>query len=107
MILRNIRNSAAVALAGVVFFCLAGCEPAPKPWAPKVGTVEFRVTQIADGAVAKTYPNYDRQKFPMRLTQEGNNWIFDYQLPENMVGGTPTVVIDKRTLSIVKIYESQ
>jgi hypothetical protein len=97
----NIKSSGAAALAGAILICVLGCEPTPKPWVPKAGTVEFRVTQIADGVVAKAYPKYDRRKYPMRLTQRDNVWVFDYALPDNMVGGTPTVEIDKKTLAVV------
>jgi len=93
-----------IALVGIT---LAACQPAPTPWTPKPGTVEARVVMIADRVVANAYPKYDRRKYPMRLIQDGDNWVFDYALPEGMLGGGPTVVIDKKTLNIVKIYESQ
>jgi len=107
MIRGIIRNSLTVALAGGVLVCLVGCKPAPKPWAPTPGTVEFRVTQMADRVVANAYPKYDRHKYPIRLRQDADRWIFDYDLPDNMIGGTPTVVFDKKTLDIIEVYQGQ
>ena len=101
----NRSNKAALAVGLLVLLC--GCKPAPKPWTPKPGTVEFKVVQIAEQAVAKAYPKYDRRQFPIRLYQKGEIWVFNYDLPDNMMGGTPTVEIDKKTLKVVDVYHTQ
>jgi hypothetical protein len=107
MIPRSTNRFCGFAATLVAIFYLVGCEPAPKAWAPKPGTIEYKITQIGDGVVAARYPKYDRKRFPMRVTEESDRWIFSYKLDDNMMGGTPTVEIDKRTLKVVDVYHAQ
>ncbi len=107
MIPHSTNRLCGFAAALVAIFYLVGCEPVPKVWAPKPGTVEYKIAQIGDGVVAARYPRYNRKRFPMRITEKGDRWIFDYKLDDNMLGGTPTVEIDKRTFEVVDVYQTQ
>jgi hypothetical protein len=107
MIPRSTNRFCSFVATLVALCCLIGCEPAPKVWAPKPGTVEYKIAQIGDRIVAAHYPKYNRKRFPVRITEKGDRWIFDYKLDDNMLGGTPTVEMDKRTLKVVDIYQTQ
>lgn len=107
MIQANTNTLRTIAGLSFVLLYLIACEPEHKSSTPKLGTVESKIAMIGDRAVATHYPGYDRKKYPISITQDRNVWIFQYQLPENMIGGTPVVKIDKKTLDVVKVYESQ
>lgn len=95
-----------LALPLLIATCCVGCGPEQDP-APKSGTIEYRVAQIGEATVAAYYPKYDRKRFPVRIRQEKDRWVFNYRLPEGAFGGTPTVEIDKKTLKVVDVYQPQ
>jgi hypothetical protein len=41
------------------------------------------------------------------LKDQGDHWEFLYELPADMLGGSPVVVIDKASKKIIRIYRTQ
>jgi hypothetical protein len=72
-----------------------------------VSSVESTVARIADREIALKMPEFDSVKFPAVVRDAGNQWEVDYKLPDGVIGGTPVVVIDKKTLAPVRIYKTQ
>lgn len=84
---------------------LSGCEK-PSP-SPKFGTPQYEAAQIGDRIVAKQFPYYNRSRNPIVVEDEGENWKVHYQLPEGVFGGTPNVILNKKTLKPTRVYETQ
>jgi hypothetical protein len=104
---RGMKRLGSTAFIAVLLSNSIGCKPAPKAFIPQPGTVEFKIAQIGNAAVAASYPKYDRKKYPVLINRHNDTWVFEYQLPDNMIGGTPVVIVDKNTLKVIKTYESQ
>ena len=76
-------------------------------WAEQMTSQESEVQAIAEKLVRERYKDFDmRDKKPL-LKDEGDNWEFTYQLPDDMIGGAPVIIIDKRTMKIIRTYRTQ
>jgi hypothetical protein len=84
---------------------LSGCEK-PSP-SPKFGTPQYEAAQVGDRIVAERFPYYDRSRNPIIVEDDGENWGVRYRLPKGVFGGTPTVILNKKTLKPVRVYETQ
>lgn len=62
---------------------------------------------IAENFIADRYKDFDKQGKKPTLTDRGDHWEFTYELPEDMIGGAPVVIVDKRTMKIVRSYRTQ
>jgi NTF2 fold immunity protein len=56
--------------------------------------------------IAKQYPNFDLTKKQV-ISERGDLWQLTYELPEDMLGGVPTIMIDKRTCAVVHAIHTQ
>lgn len=68
---------------------------------------EKKAVRIAEEFVAVRYTDFDKRNKKPVLTDSGANWEFTYELPENMAGGAPVVIIDKRTMKVIRSFRTQ
>jgi hypothetical protein len=109
---------------------IAGASEAEKS---AMNEVELKVAQVARDYVATRFPDFDLAGSPPIVTSAFatnyvvefsgappaeftwppqavslvETWTVEYLLPEGRVGGTPVVIIDKRTLKVLKAYHTQ
>jgi hypothetical protein len=62
---------------------------------------------IADVYVAQHYPGTPRHLLRPVAHDQGDSWLITYALPEGAAGGTPTIVINKRTSRVTFATHSQ
>ncbi|MBE7412651.1 MAG: hypothetical protein HS129_11435 [Leptospiraceae bacterium] len=46
-------------------------------------------------------------KYRLILEDKGNHWRVIYMLPDDMIGGGPIVLIDKKTLKVIRMLHGQ
>jgi hypothetical protein len=79
---------------------------------------ESRRTDMGDSDKARAIAagrDYVKQKFPdfsedrktPVVTDAGDDWQFTYELPIDMLGGAPVVLLSKADLSVTKAYRTQ
>lgn len=68
---------------------------------------EKRAQHLAEKFVAEKYPDFDKRNKKPFLTDLDDRWEFTYELPDDMIGGAPVVVIDKQAMRIVHTYRTQ
>jgi len=62
---------------------------------------------IGERFIAEHHADFDKNRKKLVLYDEGDHWEVTYELPENMVGGAPVVVIDKQTMKVITSYRTQ
>lgn len=68
---------------------------------------ECTVARVAERYITIHYPDFDSIKNPPVIRDKGEVWIVEYQLPEEMIGGTPVIEIEKSSLSVLKAHRTQ
>ena len=63
--------------------------------------------RVALEFIAKQYPNFSAAGKKRVISERGNLWQLTYELPEEMLGGVPTIVVDKRTCAVVSAIHTQ
>ena len=86
-----------IVVFGLLVMSLASCRG---PTSPREVT-EIQAMDIADVYVAQHYPSTPRNMLRPVAHDQGATWIVTYDAPEGAAGGTPTIVIDKRTSRVV------
>ena len=63
--------------------------------------------QVAEDHIAANFKGFTvgRKEVP-KLVDKGDYWLFYYALP-GMLGGSPTVEIDKQTFKVIRSYMTQ
>jgi hypothetical protein len=61
----------------------------------------------AEEFISVKYPDFDKKNKMAVINDVGENWEFTYELPDNLLGGSPVVVINKQSCEIVKFYRTQ
>ena len=74
---------------------------------PKMNEDELGVVQIARDYVAARWPNFDLAGSPPIIKSRGELWQVWYQLPEGSLGGTPVLLIDKKSLKVLRAHHEQ
>lgn len=74
---------------------------------PKMNEDELKVVQIARDYVAARWPNFDLAGSPPIIKSTGELWQVWYQLPEGSLGGTPVLLIDKKSLKVLRAHHEQ
>jgi NTF2 fold immunity protein of polymorphic toxin system component len=78
------------------------------PSGERGATVEANeVAEIAEQFVAKRYPDFDKTNKKLVIKETETNWEVTYQLPDDMIGGAPVVVIDKKSKTVIRSYRTQ
>jgi hypothetical protein len=88
-------------LAGMLGCSVAGI------WAGSIASTGCTVTRVAERHIALHFPEFDSMESPPILKDTGDTWLVYYKLPEDTLGGTPEVIIDKRTLKVLRAYHTQ
>ena len=68
---------------------------------------ECTIMRVAERYIAVHYPDFDSIQKPPVVQEQQDTWLVYYRLPEGVVGGTPEVIVDKRTLKVVRAYRTQ
>lgn len=68
---------------------------------------EKEALSVAEKFVANRYADFDKRNKKPVLKDAGDHWEFTYELPEDMIGGAPVIIIDKRTMQIIRSYRTQ
>lgn len=64
--------------------------------------------QIAVQCLKDVRPQWtDALSLPREVTDHGDYWLVTFVLPENTVGGTPVIHVDKQQRKVVKAYHEQ
>ena len=58
---------------------------------------------VANAFMAKNYPAFDLSGLRPVMSDLGNIWTLTYRLPPHFYGTVPTVVIEKRTCSVISM----
>ena len=69
--------------------------------------VEISLMDIAERAVAARFPDFHSNGRIPILKDFGDHWEFTYELPEGSLGGSPVVIMDKKSGSVLRIYRTQ
>jgi NTF2 fold immunity protein len=84
---------------------LLGCNMADT-WGSMTST-KCTVMRVAERHIALHYPEFDSIESPPILEDNGDTWLVYYKLPKDTLGGTPEVIVDKRTLKVLRAYHTQ
>jgi hypothetical protein len=60
------------------------------------------VMRVTERYIALHYPEFDSIESPPILLDNGDSRLVYYKLPEDTLGGTPEVIIDKRALKVLR-----
>lgn len=65
------------------------------------------IERLAERYVVVHFPEFDTMKYPPKVFDEGTRWRVEYVFPQDMVGGTPIIFIDKKSLKVIDAYHTQ
>jgi hypothetical protein len=91
-------------IVGLAFITMLGLTSA---FADNSSADRCTILRVAERYIAKAYPSFDGLALKPIIVDKKNTWEVTYELPENTLGGTPVVVIDKSTLNVVDAYSYQ
>lgn len=103
------------AAVGLILWAIAaaGCTPQAQT-AAQTSDMGRTMNEKQDEAIAagrayvkKQFPDFVEDRKTPVVTDAGENWEFTYELPADMLGGAPVVLLAKRDLSVVKSYRTQ
>lgn len=86
---------------------LAGLATACSMAAEKPMTTESELVAIAGEYVATHYPDFDSSRTKPVVKDLGSKWEVSYVLPQDTLGGTPVVEIDKGSSKVLRAYHTQ
>lgn len=72
-----------------------------------MSSTKCTVARVAERYITMHYPDFDSIKYPPIIRDNGEVWIVEYQLPEEMIGGTPVIEVEKSSLSVLRAYRTQ
>jgi hypothetical protein len=70
---------------------------------PSIAQQRCNPLTVADAFMAKNYPLFDPAGLRPVMSDMGNIWTLTYRLPRGYYGTVPTVVIEKRSCSVVSM----
>nr|WP_041756174.1 YbbC/YhhH family protein [Bradyrhizobium sp. ORS 278] len=68
---------------------------------------QFTAARIAERYLAVHYPAFDTIAMPPIVDDEGDVWKVSYELPPNMAGGNPVIVVEKTSWKVLRVYHEQ
>ena len=74
---------------------------------PSMAQQRCNALTVADAYMAKNYPMFDPAGLRPVMRDLGNIWTLTYRLPPGYYGTVPTVVIEKRTCSVISMQYRQ
>jgi hypothetical protein len=85
----------------------ATISPTTAPIAERVLPSE-ELRNIASSYLREHHPDWtDGFTLPDVVYDCGEYWVYTYELPKRMLGGTPVVLIDKKTRAVIRAYHEQ
>jgi hypothetical protein len=103
------RAAIVCGLALTLAFWAASCTPSARERPRAEAGPEGQLLSVARVYLEVHHPDWveETYRLPCRILDEGDYWEVRFQLPENMVGGTPVVQIDKITMKVIKAFHEQ
>jgi hypothetical protein len=74
---------------------------------PSIAQQRCNLLAVANAFMAKNYPLFDPTGLRPVMSDQGNIWTLTYRLPPGYYGTVPTVVIEKRTCSVISMQYRQ
>lgn len=68
---------------------------------------EKRAISVAEQYVATQYPTFDKSRKKVVIKAAGGQWEVTYELPSDMLGGAPVVLVDMKTMKVTRSYRNQ
>jgi len=68
---------------------------------PSIAQPRCNPLTVASAFLAENYPMIDLSSLRPVMSDLGNIWTLTYRLPPHFYGTAPTVIIEKRTCSVV------
>jgi len=65
------------------------------------------VIKVAEKFVSEWHADYDTTNRKLVIEDKGEYWEAYYELPEDMNGGSPVMIIDKRTKEVIRSFRTQ
>jgi hypothetical protein len=65
------------------------------------------ILKTAEDHIASRWPEFDRVGKKLIISEAQKVWEVTYELPLDMLGGAPVVIIDKSTCKVVRSYITQ
>lgn len=94
-----VAKSYPIALSIVAILAATTGEAMPKP--------KCDMLKTAEEYLGHRFPSFDPAGLKRVITEKGNLWQLTYEMREDMLGGVPTVTIDKRTCKVVRAVHTQ
>ena len=103
------RAAIVCGLALTLAFWAASCTPSARERPRAEAGPEGQLLSVARVYLEVHHPDWveETYRLPFMILDEGDYWEVRFQLPENMVGGTPVVQIDKTTMKVIEAFHEQ
>ena len=72
-----------------------------------IDDIKCTITRVAERHIAVRFPEFDSIKYPPIVLEQEGMWRVRYKLPDNSLGGTPVLFIEKGTFRIIRSYHEQ
>ncbi len=72
-----------------------------------INSKDVRIARIVERYVATHYQSFESLKYDMVVKEEADTVVVYYNLPDGVIGGTPTVVLRKGSLEVMRAYRTQ
>jgi hypothetical protein len=98
--------------ACVVLTMAAGavsCTPSATPSGTVAAVPTEKLLEISRAYLKEHHPDWVQETYdlPSKITDEGAYWEVRFELPANMVGGTPVIQVAKDGLVVLKAFHEQ
>ena len=72
-----------------------------------INSKDVRIARIVERYVATHFQSFESLKYDMVVKEETDKLVVFYKLPDGVIGGTPTVVLQRDSLEIIQAYRTQ
>jgi len=72
-----------------------------------LNSAQFTAARVAERYLAMYFPEFDTIEMPPIVNDEGSVWKVYYELPPNMYGGTPVILVEKTSWKVLRVYHEQ
>jgi hypothetical protein len=66
-----------------------------------------KAMEVGKAFVKQKFPDFSVERKKPVIQDKGENWEFTYELPADMLGGSPVVIIRKSDLSVKEYFRYQ
>ena len=68
---------------------------------------EQQAVAVAKAFISQKYPDFDPTGRRLTVESSSGAWMVTYELPDDMLGGSPVVFIDMKTGAVIRYYRNQ